>query len=257
MDNLKKQISSILQKAGIGNFNQEARWIAEESPSPQSALERAGRRAGGEPLQYLLGTAPFRNLMLKVDRRVLIPRPETELLVQWIIDCAPANGSVLDLGCGSGAIAIATATERPDLTVCAVDISNDALDVARSNAADYPGNKIEFIRSDLFSALTGRSFDVIGANLPYVTDDEYPELDAEVRDFEPRLALTAPEDGLQLIRMTIEQLSFHLNPGGRAIFELSPHQAKRTVQLLEANGFSAGIICDLCQRERFVTGVKK
>ena len=138
-------LCDILKAGNIGNFRQEARWIAGESASPQDAIEIARRRSAGEPLQYLLGTAPFRDLMLKVDRRVLIPRPETELLAGWIIENAPENGRVLDLGCGSGAIGIAVASERPDLQVTSVDISADALDLARENARLCGTENIRFI----------------------------------------------------------------------------------------------------------------
>ncbi|MBQ9803276.1 MAG: hypothetical protein IJW35_00375, partial [Lentisphaeria bacterium] len=109
MDTFIRKISAILQNGKIENFRQEARWIAEEAADSDNALSLAEQRAAGVPLQYLLGTAPFRNLMLKVDSRVLIPRPETELLAQWLIDRAPAGGTVLDLGCGSGAIALSVA----------------------------------------------------------------------------------------------------------------------------------------------------
>ena len=252
MDDPAEKIRYLLKNSGIGNFNQETRWIISESASAENAWEIAQRRAAGEPLQYLLGSAPFRNLMLKVDPRVLIPRPETELLAQWIIDRAPGNGSILDLGCGSGAIAIAVATERPDLHVTAIDVSRDALDVAGENASIYKVKNIEFIHSYLFDAIPLVKFDIIGANLPYVTDEEFPLLDREVRDFEPRLALTAPENGMALIRKTIENLPHHLLPGGSAIFELSPPQAGITAGLLENAGFKTAILRDLCNRERFV-----
>ena len=254
MNNLTRQIADILKNADISNFHQEARWIAEESPSPDTAIHNAEQRAAGVPLQYILGTAPFRDLTLKVDPRVLIPRPETESLVQWVIDHAPANGSLLDLGTGSGAIALAAASERADLTVTAADISPDALALAYENAKICNINNVSFIISDLFSALTDRRFDIVAANLPYVTENEYPDLPDEVRNFEPKLALTAPENGLLLIRKTIEALPSHLNIGGSAIFELSPHQAPVAANLLEKHGFAPAIIRDLCHRDRFVIG---
>ncbi|MBR2624988.1 MAG: peptide chain release factor N(5)-glutamine methyltransferase [Lentisphaeria bacterium] len=255
MNDLISEITRILSGTGIENFIQEARWIAGESPTAQTALERAKRRAAGEPLQYILGTAPFRNLMLKVDPRVLIPRPETELLAQWLIDNAPENASVLDLGCGSGAIAIATATERPDLDVTAVDISTDALTLAKENARECQADNITFVNSDIFSGLAGRKFDLIGANLPYVTEDEYLSLPGDVRNFEPKNALTAPENGLFLIRKTISQMRSFFKPGGGAIFELSPEQADITADFAAENDFKSGIIYDLCGRKRFVTAL--
>ena len=254
MKELISEISQILKNGGVENFIQESRWIVEDAPDADTAFSYARRRAGGEPLQYILGTAPFRNLMLKVDRRVLIPRPETESLVQWLIDRVPHGGKVLDLGCGSGAIAIALADERRDLQITAVDVSSDALALAKENG-QFCGVDVEFMQSDLFSALDGRKFDFVAANLPYVTEEEYAGLDPEVKDYEPKLALTAEEDGLFLILKTIETLSEYLNPGGGAIFELSPHQAKRTASALKAAGFSPAIVKDLCQRDRFVTGI--
>lgn len=257
MNQLITEIARILAEAKIGNFIQESRWIAEEASDRESALMIAGRRAAGEPLQYLLGTAPFRNLMLKVDRRVLIPRPETELLAQWLLDNAPTGADILDLGCGSGAIAIAVATERPDLQLTAADVSPDALDLAGENARLYQAENITFIHSDIFSGLNGRKFDLIGANLPYVTEEEYLSLDREVRDFEPKTALTAPDNGLSLIKKTISEMADFLMPSGGAIFELSPEQADITARFAAENGFESNIICDLCGRKRFITAMLK
>ena len=251
------QIREILQTGGVENFQQEARWIIAETADDDAALAAAHRRAGGEPLQYILGTAPFRYLTLDVDRRVLIPRPETETLVEWVLKRAPAGAEVLDLGCGSGAIALALAHERQDLQITAVDLSLDALAVARHNAGKCGlSAKVEFIHSDLFTQLAGRKFDIIAANLPYVTEAEYGQLDREVRDFEPQMALVAPQDGLQLIFRAISQLDEFLNPGGAAIFELSPPQAPAAVAELQKYGFKGWIELDLCGRERFVCGAK-
>jgi len=252
---LTEKIAGILKNAGIENFIQESRWIAKESPDADTALSRARQRAAGVPLQYLLGTAPFRFLMLKVDSRVLIPRPETETLAQWIIDHAPHGGTVLDLGCGSGAIALAVASERPDLEVTAVDISHDALALAKENAALCAVRNVTFIQSSLFDSLPKQRFDFIAANLPYVTEEEYLQLPDEVRLYEPKLALTAPDDGLALILAAIAALPDHLNPGGGAIFELSPEQATRTARAITAAGMLPGILPDLCGRDRFVTGL--
>lgn len=254
MDDLTGRVYAVLKDAGVENCSQEARWIVEDAADEVCALNYARRRADGEPLQYILGTAPFRDLMLYVDHRVLIPRPETESLVQWIIDHAPENASVLDLGTGSGAIILAALTERSDLSGTAVDISYDALAVAQKNAGLCHTDRIEFLQSDLFSALAGRRFDIVAANLPYVTEEEYPLLDREVRCYEPVLALTAPDNGLALIMKTIRELAGYLRPGGKAIFELSPPQAEIAAKALADAGFKSSIIKDLCGRNRFVTG---
>lgn len=252
---LVEEIAAILRSGKIANCRREAGWIAAECPDAVSALDAARRRAAGEPLQYVLGTAPFRDLMLDVDPRVLIPRPETEGMIDWILPRIPAGGTALDLGTGSGAIALALARERPDVRVTAADRSSEALDAARHNAEKCGlADRVEFLQSDIFSALSGRRFDLIAANLPYVTEAEYPQLAPEVRDYEPRSALVAPDDGLGLILRAVDGLSAHLNDPGAAIFELSPPQAPRAAAALTAAGFRAGIVRDLCGRDRFATG---
>ncbi|MCI5779520.1 MAG: peptide chain release factor N(5)-glutamine methyltransferase [Lentisphaeria bacterium] len=252
---LVDEITAMLRAGKIANCRREAGWIVAECPDAASALDAARRRAAGEPLQYVLGTAPFRDLMLDVDSRVLIPRPETEGMVDWILPRVPSGGTVLDLGTGSGAIALAVAQERPDVRVTAVDRSREALDAARHNAAKCGlADRVEFLRSDLFSSLTNRRFDLIAANLPYVTEAEYLQLAPEVRDYEPRSALVAPDCGLALILRAVEGLSAHLGDSGAAIFELSPPQAPRAAAALTAAGFRAGIVRDLCGRDRFATG---
>ena len=215
----------------------------------------AARRCSREPLQYITGKAYFRDIVLDVDPHVLIPRPETELLVDFVINKLPVNGRLLDIGTGSGTIAVSTAVERRDVRVTAVDVSYEALQIAEKNAEKY-GVEIRFIESDLFSALAGEWFDVIPANLPYVTEDEYKDLAPEVRSHEPVLALVAADDGFELIRRTAEALSDHLFPGGSAIFELAPAQAPRLQKLLQSLGFVSGVIRDLAGRDRFVTAEK-
>ena len=215
----------------------------------------AARRCSREPLQYITGKAYFRDIVLDVDPHVLIPRPETELLVDFVINKLPVNGRLLDIGTGSGTIAVSTAVERRDVRVTAVDVSYEALQIAEKNAEKY-GVEIRFIESDLFSALAGEWFDVISANLPYVTEDEYKDLAPEVRSHEPVLALVAADDGFELIRRTAEALSDHLFPGGSAIFELAPAQAPRLQKLLQSLGFGSGVIRDLAGRDRFVTAEK-
>jgi len=217
--------------------------------------ELARRRCRREPLQYLTGKAFFRDLELAVSPAVLIPRPETELLVDFLLASAPEGGRVLDLGTGSGAIAVAAAAERPDLAVTAADISIQALGTARKNAEKY-GVKIRFVESDLFAALEEETFDFIAANLPYVTDEEYGTLQPEVRDHEPRSALTAPDGGFAVIARAAAELPCRLAPGGRAAFELSPPQAPRLVTLFRSLGLAAHTARDLAGRDRFVFAEK-
>lgn len=217
-------------------------------------LEVLARRKSGEPWQYIFNRAYFRDLTLYVDKGVLIPRPETELLVDWCIKYLPEGGALLDVGTGSGAIALSVALERPDAQVTAVDISPEALAVVRRNIADCAPERVELLHSDLFSAVPGRRFDIIAANLPYVADDEYETLDVNVRNFEPRLALTSGADGLDLIRRSIVEAADHLTGRGAMIWELAPDQALPVAEMLAGDlRYSAvEIIKDYTQRDRFV-----
>ena len=207
------------------------------------------RRAAHEPAQYILGSAPFRELELEVTPAVLIPRPETEELVTLALTHLPPGGKVLDMGTGSGAIPIALKYERPDLQVTASDLSMEALAVARRNSCRWQ-TQIEFIHSDLWQNLEGRSFDLVTANLPYVSEAEYACCAPEIF-FEPVMALTAPENGLELMKKTISGLPEHLNRGGAAIFELSDHQNAVICEFGAALGFNASAMHDMEGKARF------
>ena len=242
---------------GIPYFELEIRLSCRLSSAVRRRLDEwTSRRLRREPLQYILGRVFFRDLELEVTPSVLIPRPETELLVDWAVDrIGGRGGTLLDLGTGSGAIALSVAEERPAARVTAVDVSDSALAVARRNARRCGvEDKVEFLQSDLFSALEAeRRFDVICANLPYVTEEEFPTLEPEVRDHEPRLALVAPDAGLSLILRAAAELPRRLNADGAAIFELSPFQAPVLAARFEASGFRAAVRRDLTGRDRFVT----
>lgn len=266
---LYREISGKLRQHGIVSFDAETGIILRHTAGngvisapdiPPETVDNirkiVERRIKNEPLQYILQSASFREIDLYVTPAVLIPRPETELLAGYFIDTLAPGAKMLDIGTGSGAVALSAAYERNDLQVTAVDISPAALQVARKNALDLQLD-VEILHSDLFSALPGRKFDGIAANLPYVTFAEYDTLAPEVRDFEPELALTAPEDGFALIGECISQLPEHLLPGGMAVFEMSPHQTSKAAWLLKKHGFAADILCDLTGRERFVRGICK
>ena len=212
------------------------------------------RRAGHEPLQYLLGKAYFYDLELEVAPAVLIPRPETELLVEWVLRELPPGGELLDLGTGSGAVAVAVARHRPDAKIAAADLSPEALAIAERNAGKNGVSAIRFVRSDLFFAFSGAAFDLIAANLPYVPERDRDGLDPEVRDHEPALALFAGADGFDLLERAGKEVAGFLRPGGKAIFELDPRQAGRMSALLAASGFACEVLRDLSGRERFVAG---
>ena len=212
------------------------------------------RRVKREPLQYILGKAYFFDLELAVAPAVLIPRPETELLVEWALRKLPRNGKLLDLGTGSGAIALAVARHRMDARITAADLSPDALIVAERNAGKCGVSGIRFVRSDLFSAFAAETFDLVAANLPYVPEADRAGLDPEVADREPGMALFAGEDGFALLERAGRDVASFLAPGGKAIFELDPRQAERMTMLLTESGFACETIRDLAGRDRFVAG---
>ena len=190
------------------------------------------RRRAGEPVAYLTGEREFYSLAFKVTPAVLIPRPETELLVEAALERIPAHAPfrVLELGTGSGCVAVAIAKHRPRTQVTATEVSRDALAVARENAARH-GSGIEFIESDWFEALAGRRFDLIVSNPPYVAERD-PHLSEGDSRFEPRAALVAGADGLSCIRLIITQARAHLEPGGGLLFEHGYDQAGRCRTLL-------------------------
>ncbi|MDD5727185.1 MAG: peptide chain release factor N(5)-glutamine methyltransferase [Victivallales bacterium] len=213
------------------------------------------RREKREPLQYILGHAYFMDLELEVNPAVLIPRPETELMVERICREAPPEAALLDIGTGSGAVALAAAFARPDLRVTAVDISPEALETATRNRDRYRLDNVELLQSDLFSGLQNRSFDYIAANLPYVTEREYPQLMPEVRDFEPRQALVAAQEGMDVIFRCIREAPVHMRVAGKIIFEMGSGQAQKLAATLAANGSfdNIAVIQDYSRRDRFVS----
>jgi len=223
------------------------------------------RRLAREPVAYIEGRRGFHGLGLDlhVDRRVLVPRPETELLVDAVLDTMgpppqPAI-SVLDVGTGSGAIALAILHARPFVRVTACDVSPDALAVARLNA-ERLGLAPTFVRSDLTGEVVAPDggFDIVVANLPYVARADLSSLAPEVRDHEPSLALDGGEDGLDLVRRLLEELD---RPGflanrARVFLEIGAGQAPATVELLMARGYLAWTARDLAGIERIVVGFR-
>ena len=269
---LQNECASALERAGIGNFRNESRWLVLEtlqlpaaalySDVPVSAedIERVRnlctRRCQHEPLQYILGSAPFAELELRVDPNVLIPRSETVILVEYALEKVPLNGTLLDVGCGSGAIALLAASRRPDIAVCAVDKSPGALETASGNARMLDlESRVKFFESDLLNALSLKKFDCIVANLPYVTEEEYAGLADDVRLFEPQMALTAPDEGMALISRLIVSAPEYLSRGGYLALEMSPPQTARAVRELDARGFNeTEVFADQFGKKRFVAG---
>jgi release factor glutamine methyltransferase len=195
------------------------------------------RRRAGEPVAYLTGEREFHGLSLKVTRDVLIPRPETELLVELALERLPNRaGRCLDLGTGSGAIAVAIAHAAPDAEVVAVDTSSAALAVARENARRH-GASIRFVEGEWFDRLAGERFDVVVANPPYVAAGDGHLGEGDLR-FEPRSALVAGPDGLDAIRAIVAGAKQHLVPGGWLLFEHGFDQAERCRSLLGIYGYT-------------------
>jgi release factor glutamine methyltransferase len=217
----------------------DAPLTASQSDAFQALL---GRRAAREPVAYIVGAKDFRHLRLQVDRRVLIPRPDTETLVEVAVDVAAPGARVHDVGTGSGAIALALADERPDLTVTASDASATAAEVARANAAALG---LEVAVSVAEGLPAGR-FDLVVANLPYVRADEWDGLAPEIRDYEPRAALVSGADGLDAIRGLVTG-----SPSGLVVaLEHAPDQAAAVRALLR----DARTVRDLAGRDRVTIG---
>ena len=197
------------------------------------------RRQAGEPVAYLLGEKEFGGLNLQVDARVLVPRPDTEVLVEWALDALPLVGGqtprLLDLGTGSGAIALTVAARRPDVQVTATDASADALAVAEANSRRL-GLPVRFAQGPWLAAVPGERFDLIVSNPPYIAEGD-PHLAALTH--EPITALTAGQDGLDDIRQIVMQAPGSLHPGGSLLLEHGHDQAAAVRELLTARGFEA------------------
>jgi release factor glutamine methyltransferase len=206
-------------------YEQFAEWVA--------------RRAAGEPLAYLVGEAEFRGRIFQVSPAVLIPRPETEVLIDLALEKMRrlAAPRVIDLGTGSGVVAISLALECPQATIATVDLSEDAIFVARNNAGRL-GAKVDFYQGDWFDPLAGERFDLIVSNPPYVAAGD-PHLALNGLPHEPQMALTDGADGLACIRRIVAAAPAHLKPGGWLLFEHGYDQGAASRNLLTAAGFKA------------------
>ncbi|HEX2161153.1 MAG TPA: peptide chain release factor N(5)-glutamine methyltransferase [Thermoleophilaceae bacterium] len=215
--------------------------LAVPPASAREIGERIRRRVAREPVAYIVGRKGFRRIELAVDRRVLIPRPETELLVEVALEL-PSGAAVHDVGTGSGALALALLDERPDLRVTASDVSPSAVEVARANAARL-GLPLEPFVAD---GLPAGEYDLVVANLPYVTDGEWTRLAPEIMQYEPRSALTAGADGLDVIRTLVARAP----RGTRLALEHGCEQGSEVRALLAG----AETRSDLSGRERVTVG---
>ena len=213
------------------------RNLSDDELAPLRELVK--RRGQGEPLQHLLGTVEFCGLTFRCDKRAMVPRPETEELVELLIaDCGLliGDGKIVDVGTGSGVIALSFAAELPQTEVHAVDISEDALASARENAARLGlSDRVRFRKSDLLEDLTER-YDLIVANLPYISMEDRHLLSREVLH-DPEVALFAGPAGDELVRRLIEQAPSHLNPGGLLALEIGLDQAEGFAELLRHKNY--------------------
>jgi release factor glutamine methyltransferase len=216
--------------------------------------ELVRRRGLREPVAYVIGSWGFHGLDLAVDARVLVPRPETELLVDRCLELLEGveRPRLVDVGTGSGAIALSLKSERPDAEVVACDISQDALDVAAANAARL-GLDVELHLSDLLAQVPGDGFQLVVSNAPYVSEREMADLEPEVAEHEPRLATVAGPDGLEVYRRLLPEAAGRLVHGGSLALECGSGQAPALVAELAAAGYGqAGIDPDLAGIERVV-----
>jgi release factor glutamine methyltransferase len=232
----------------LGVLSKSKAWLmthTDESLSDDEAdgyKELLGRRHRGEPMQYITGVAEFYGLALHINRGVLIPRPETEHAVEKVLELAAGLDAprILDVGTGSGAIAIAIAHKLPRAIVTAADISAAALDVARGNAErNGVAGRIRFLQGDLLAPVAGEHFDIVVSNPPYVPENDRESLAAEVREFEPAQALFAGKDGLSTFRRLIPDAWTVLDSGGYLVLEIGCGQETDIRTLLAGRGFQA------------------
>jgi release factor glutamine methyltransferase len=201
-------------------------------------LALVARRLAGEPVQYIVGETEFYGLPFKVTRDVLIPRPETEHLVEKVLELAGRfkQPRMVDVGAGSGAIAVALAHQLPQAQITAIDLSAEALAVSQDNAKRN-GVAVRFLRGDLLSPVAAERFEIVVSNPPYVPTADRAELAVEVRDYEPGLALFAGEDGLDVYRRLIPEACGVLVPGGFLALEIGFGQSAEIAELLSGSGF--------------------
>jgi len=239
----------------------------EATPEQLNTLRALAQRAlAHEPVQYLTGEAWFYGVRLTVDSRVLIPRPETETIVDLALEHLKARASdpdsaplVADICTGSGAIACAIARHAKAATLLATDLSAEALEVARANAAACGiADRVEFARGDMLAPLDGRGdFEVICSNPPYIPDDEWADVEPNVKDHEPEMALRGGADGLDLVRPLLAGAIDLLKPGGLLLIEIASSRAGEAEALAKARGYEGvTILRDLAARPRVVRAVR-
>jgi release factor glutamine methyltransferase len=239
----------------------EERFLASpDAPCPPKAeayfRRLVRKRLEGVPLAHLTGAKEFWSIPFEVSPSVLVPRPETEVLVEKVLELSSREEeAIVDVGTGSGCIAVALAQELPRARIDAVDISERALRVARRNAARHKARRVRFLRSDLLSAFrgTGARFDFIVSNPPYISRGEWDGLPADVRDYEPRRALLAGDSGLELIERLVRRAGTFLKPSGYLIFEIGEGQRDRVLGLFGRRWTEIETAWDLAGKPRVIT----
>ena len=217
----------------VAMITQSERVLTQDEAAHLAALVQ--RRLDGEPIAYIVGEREFFGLPFKVSPAVLIPRPDTELIVELALERAAPGQRLLDMGTGSGAIAVALAFTRPSLEVTALDVSDDALAIARTNAATN-GARVRFVRSDWYAALGDERFHLIVSNPPYIVAGDRHLTQGDLR-FEPVDALTDHADGLSDLRTIVDGAAPHLEAGGWLLLEHGYDQAEAVRAMLKARGF--------------------
>ena len=257
---VERMLGNVLGLSRLGLYLAFERLVSDEERGCFRNLYR--RRLAHEPLQHILGTSDFREITLKVDRRALVPRSETEMLVEIAVDFLGklAAPLVADLGTGSGVIAISIACELPESRVIAVDISDEALMLAEENVRRFGlEDRVVCVAGNMLESLGGHGpFDAIVSNPPYVKSGDIPNLQPEVRDFDPHTALDGGEDGFRFLTEIVAGAHRFLRPGGLLLLECGVDQAERVQTVLEdTNRYSAGeIVCDLAGKQRIIKALR-
>ncbi|MDQ3752796.1 MAG: peptide chain release factor N(5)-glutamine methyltransferase [Actinomycetota bacterium] len=266
------RVKNALEAAGIESAESEARWLVEAGTGQgwsnllagdagigvtqeRRTLDLAHRRSLGEPLQYIIGAAQFRHLDVAVGPGVFIPRPETEQVVDRALTHLPPEGIAVDIGTGSGAIALALAQERPGAEVWATEVSPQAFRWAQKNVAAL-NPSVHLVPGDLFEEVPGwlrGKFDLVVSNPPYVRRDEAGGLPGEVRDYEPEIALFAGGDGLDIVRRIATDARDWLGEGGWLVLEIGAGQGLQVAPLIEHYGYlEVSVGTDLAGRQRIL-----
>ncbi|MGA9288492.1 MAG: peptide chain release factor N(5)-glutamine methyltransferase [Anaerobacillus sp.] len=239
--------------------------LRDEMPNFSSFQDKIHAHAGGIPVQHITQKEEFYGRTFRVNQHVLVPRPETEELVEGILSRAnqlftdPTTVSIADIGTGSGAIAISLALELDNRKVTAIDVSKEALQVARDNA-NHLNAPISFLHGDLLNPLEGRKLDVVVSNPPYISEEDYQALDPLVRDHEPVQALVGGEDGYDLYRRLAVDLPELMARPGLIGFEVGEKQARTVAKMLEdsfGNSIHVEVVEDISGKERMVFGIVK